>query len=382
MKILFIATANPFIRSGGGMANYAYLKAISAVFPNQVDLALPSEEIPKNSDYNYVAIRTRTWVEKCLGIFKGSIHRYKESVSEILANNKYDLCVINGGHYAGDMIDMLHYHGCKVMVFNHNFEREFQTTAYSNPVMRYYYVKNTIKNENRSYKKAEVNCFITEEDYRLFTSVYGETNSACYVVGVFDPFPETFKDYQNKYKTFTAVISGSVNADQTVDGIRDFHDNYWELLKAIVPDCKLIFTGRNADRLYSIFPDFRDEHIEIIPNPVDINEIVSRAHIYICPINVGGGLKLRVMDGLKMGLPILTHKVSARGYEPFVDKDYFAVYKDKDSFEKGIRKLIEIVHDGVKEDLIKSDYSTIFGTQSGIDRFKSLIEKITSKHLL
>ena len=142
------------------------------------------------------------------------------------------------------------------------------------------------------------------------------------------------------------------------------------------------FDKSNMNNISNV--DFKQTLIELglCPNPVDINEIVSRAHIYICPINVGGGLKLRVMDGLKMGLPILTHKVSARGYEPFVDKDYFAVYKDKDSFEKGIRKLIEIVHDGVKEDLIKSDYSTIFGTQSGIDRFKSLIEKITSKHLL
>ena len=382
MKILFIATANPFVRSGGGIANYAYFKAICTIYPNQVDLALPIEEIPNNSDYNYVAIRTRTWLEKFIGIFKGSIHRYKESISEIITDNTYDLCIINGGHYAGDMIDILHKHRCKVMVLNHNFEREFQTTAYSNPLMRYYYVINTIKNERYSYKKAEVNCFITEEDLRKFSSVYGKTSSSCYVVGVYEPFTETTKDYQNKNNTFTVVISGSANADQTIDGIRDFHENYWNILKDVVPDYKLIITGRDADRLYTIFSDFTDEHIEIIPNPVDINEIVSRAHIYICPINVGGGLKLRVMDGLKMGIPVLTHEVSARGYEPFVGKDYFAVYNDKSSFENGLRKLMVAVYDGVEEKRIKADYQSVFGTTSGINRFKRMFDDLTIKHIL
>lgn len=382
MKILFIATANPFVRSGGGIANYAYFKAISAIYPNQVDLALPFEEVPNNNDNNYVAIRTRTKFEKCMGIFKGSIHRYKDAVSEILSSQKYDLCIINGGHYAGDMVDMLHKNGCKVMVFNHNFEREFQTTAYPNPLMRYYYVVNTIRNEKNSYKKADVNCFITEEDLQLFKSAYGDTCSSCHVVGVFEPSFETIVDYQNKNKTFTVVISGSVNADQTVDGIRDFHDNYWDILKAVVPDYKLIFTGRNADRLYSIFPDFKDEHIEIIPNPDDINEIVSRAHLYICPINVGGGLKLRVMDGLKMGLPVLTHKVSARGYEPFVGKDYFAVYDDKESFEKGLERMIQAVNNGIEDRHVKADYQNVFGAQSGIDRFKALFEVLKLKHIL
>lgn len=371
--ILFIATANPFIRSGGGIANLAYYKAIDALYPGCVDLAISEEEIPNNQNgYNFVPIKARSIYEKIFGVLTGSIHRYKKSICKILRESKYDLCVINGGHYAGDMIEMIHRSGSKVMVMHHNFEREYQTTSHSNMIMRCYYVHKTIQNERISYLKSDINCFITQDDLRLFQQAYGQTNAECHVVGVFEPELGVTRDYYNKCNTLTFVISGSVNAEQTVDGIKDFHDYYWPILNEVFPSCKLIFTGRNADRLLSIFPDFINDQIEIFPNPENIDEIVSMAHLYICPINVGGGLKLRVMDGLKMGLPVLTHSVSARGYEPFIGKPYFKVYNDKESFRNGLRDLVRFVKESSSVESIRQDYYYTFGFQNAIQVFSFL----------
>lgn len=383
MKILYIATANPFVRSGGGIANLAYYKALNHLYPNSVDMVLPEEQVPTNNSIHRIfPAKRRSKLSKLMAFLAGSIHRYKECVSDILKKEKYDICFINGGLYAGDMMSIFKEARVKTIVMHHNFEREYQSTVYSNLLFKHYYVSYTIKNERNAYLNADVNLFITNEDKKLFEKTYGKTHALNRVIGVFEPSSVKINDYKNKNNIFTAVISGSVNADQTIAGIRDFHDNYWDVLKNVIPNYELIFTGRNADRLYSVFHDFNDKHIKIIPNPEDINEIVSMAHLYICPINVGGGLKLRVMDGLRMGLPVLTHQVSARGYEPFFSKPYFRVYHDKKTFEEGLKDLIHYIQNDSSNSCKKNEYDSIFGIDKGVDRFRNLINQLKEQKII
>lgn len=377
MKILYIATANVFVRSGGGIANLAYYKVFEKLYPNSVDFLISEDVVVDNNLVKNVRlVPNRSKFEKIKSLFTGEIHRYKKYVRKILSKEKYDICFINGGHYAGDMIDLLHEHGVKVIVMNHNFEIEYQSTVKSNFFFKKFFIRHVVKNEHYSYKKAEANCFITKEDLALFRRAYGETSSIQKVIGVYDPSKERIPDYHNRNNKFTIVISGSVNADQTVDGIRDFHDIYWDVLKNIIPDCKIIITGRNADRLYTLFPDFSNSNIEVIPNPEDIYEVVSKAHLYLCPTNVGGGLKLRVMDGLKLGLPVLVHKVSSRGYDNFINKPYFKVYQDKESFAQGLESLVYYVKNQSGDFDIRKEYDAEFGIDRGVSLMSDLLKEL------
>lgn len=377
MKILYVATADIFVRSGGGIANLAYYKILESIFPNSVDLVIAKKESQSSIDIKNVKYAPeRNLFQKIFSLFAGSIHRYKQTVLKLLKDTNYDICFINGGHYAGDLIDLLHEHGTKVIVMNHNFEIEYQSTVKSNFFFKKLYIHYVVKNERYSYKKADANCFITKEDLALFRRAYGETSSIQKVIGVYDPSKERIPDYHNRNNKFTVVISGSVNADQTIDGIRDFHDIYWDVLKNIIPDCKIIITGRNADRLYTLFPDFSNSNIEVIPNPEDIYEVVSKAHLYLCPTNVGGGLKLRVMDGLKLGLPVLVHKVSSRGYDNFINKPYFKVYQDKESFAQGLESLVYYVKNQSGAFDIRKEYDAEFGIDRGVSLMSDLLKEL------
>ena len=100
--------------------------------------------------------------------------------------------------------------------------------------------------------------------------------------------------------------------------------------------------------------------------PENMSETIIDCGIFICPTNVGGGIKLRVMDGLKLGMPIITHKVSARGYDAFWDKPWFQVYEDKDSFMKALEKINVVIreNDGLRDEIIES-YKQIFSFSNG-----------------
>ena len=173
-RILFIATANIFIRSGGSLANLAYYNALRCIFPGGVDLAMPAEALESyKGDLTIIPIRNRSKIKRLFGLLTGDIHRYKDFVNDIFATQHYDICVINGGQNAGDIIDICHKKNTKVIVMHHNFEREYQKTDFSNPLFRIPYLYYVKRNEKRAYLKSDVNCFISKADATLFAVAYG-----------------------------------------------------------------------------------------------------------------------------------------------------------------------------------------------------------------
>ena len=81
------------------------------------------------------------------------------------------------------------------------------------------------------------------------------------------------------------------------------------------------------------------------------------------------------MDGLKLGMPILTHEVSARGYEQYRKFKWFQVYNDKQSFAAGLRKIVSLIElNGNLRNEIKTEYNNYFSFENGNRRFIKCIE--------
>jgi len=158
---------------------------------------------------------------------------------------------------------------------------------------------------------------------------------------------------------------------QTTVGVQDFYNRYFRISKRLIPDLKILITGRAPSEQILRIKTENPSIFNIIPNPKDILSIVQRGNIYLCPTNIGGGLKLRVMDGLKCGMPILVHKISARGYDYFYDKPYFRVYEDEKSFESGLSDLLFYLNNNNNiRYMIQNDYYNYFGFINGTKRMQ------------
>ena len=122
-----------------------------------------------------------------------------------------------------------------------------------------------------------------------------------------------------------------------------------------------------------------DKQIHLVANPENMIETIIDSGIFICPTNVGGGVKLRIMDGLKLGMPIIAHRVSARGYDAFLGKPWFQVYDDKDSFNDALLKIIEVIGENreLRKEIIEN-YRQYFSFPKGKTRFLSSIKSFLS----
>lgn len=381
-KILYIATCNIYKRTGGGLATLAYYNAFKLLFPGRVDLALGEENCYLTKE-DVIKIPRRSNIKKIFQLFRGQIHRNKCFLTHFLKSNskRYEICVINGGVFAGDMINLFHKYGIKVVVIHHNFEREYYLDNKS--LLTFFGISPflIVRNERKSYLNSDLNCFLTKSDILLFKNAYGNTTSINTLIGVFDPCEEITEIRKEKSKNLDnvikIVISGSLNSYQTINGICDFSSNYLPIIIDNINNACVIVAGRDPDESILKIQKKYSNLFNVIPNPPNMDDIVKNADIFCCPTRIGGGLKLRLMDGLKLGIPVIVHEKSARGYDMYFDKPFFKIYNDEKSFKKGILSLISYLQSNVVfEEDMKLMYQQYFSFHSGCTRLSTILKKL------
>ena len=120
-QILFISTTNLHVRNGGALATLGYYNAFRFLYGDRIELVLP-EEYCFGSYSNAISVPHRKKWVAYLRSLRGHFHRYRDFFMSFLPQNysRYELVVINGGFYAGDMVKMFQSYGIRVIVIHHN----------------------------------------------------------------------------------------------------------------------------------------------------------------------------------------------------------------------------------------------------------------------
>lgn len=370
-KILFIASESINLKSGGGLANKAFLHSLLRHFPEQVDVIqlAHSEEDKDKPHYFYVPALCKR--KQLFQAFRGHFHRLYSWMPKFLKQHgdEYSHCIMNQSFY-GDLIPIISSYGIKVAVIHHNYEVRYQmdnklpATLYG---LTPYFVR---RNERMALSLSSLNLFLTESDYRTISEVYSCINKNHAIIGMYEP--ESTPVNKVGAKTLPQnilAICGSLDNRQTESSIHEFFDKYYNIICDIFnQDFQLVITGRNPGQyIQSVTASYKN--VKLIPNPPHIEDVLCSAGIFICPVNCGSGLKLRIMDGLRLGMPILTHKISANGYEPFFSYPWFRVYDDITSFRNGLEQIIKVMkNQNIKDEIIGKYYSQ-FSFCNGDKRF-------------
>lgn len=375
-KVLFIASADLNIKSGGGYANLAYYRSLKDMKDITVDLIPFTSKLTEDINPDYYA-PPKSYLRKIIDFPFGIIHRFRPWISIFLEKHgsEYDVCVINDG-LKGDIIPEIKKYIKTIITIHHNCEVDFQNDN-NRPTTLFglfpYWVK---RNERLSYYLSDLNLFLTQYDKNHFKEVYGTPNgNHSEVLGVFLPSTFTPISDNTAINLNNLAICGGLNNVQTINGIIDF-ESYFPILKEIYEDdFQLIISGRNPGKKIVDFAN-SDKHIRIIPNPKNMSEVLLTSGILISPVNVGSGLKLRVMDGLKMGMPILAHEVSSRGYENLFNEPWFKIYRNEKEFKNGLLDIIDYckMNNNVRK-IIIDKFMQSFSYEAGIMRFSKIISK-------
>lgn len=379
-KILFVCNCTPFEYGGGSQATTAYLDAVLDIYGREnVDvLCIEGMKVLEGyKDINYIYVPSRTRLTSMVGMLRGVMGRFAEPAYKLLYGNPdtYSLCIYNCGRESGWVAKRVKNLSVKFATIHHNQEVEYCMDNKTMDTLGGRYGGFVFRAEKDAYKYSDYNLFLTQQDLKACVRMYGHTDAKNLVIGTYDFKLAEIINLKEEKKEFDIVISGSLSSYQTEHGILDFNGKYYPIVLKHLPEAKILMTGRKPTAKVCQVASEAPYHYSIIPSPVDIHKEVRRAKIYFCPTDIGGGLKLRAMDGLKNGLPILIHAVSARGYDAFFDKPYFKTYKDEESFEKGLREILDYIASNENYPAtINHDYYSYFGYEAGKERIKSSLE--------
>jgi len=376
MKILFITHHYLSSNGGGSFASRAYINAFAEI-ADEITLLYPAcegqnlfDEINPKIMAIPVTYNIPKW-RKLIYSIAGCVHRYYEAANEFLTERKADIVVFDSCMVTFRLIKRFKAIGYKAVVIHHNYQYEYFRDNSRGP-LKWITLFWCRKYEREAVCEADTNLTLTPQDVELLANNYNNGNKSNFkVLGTFEYCQKPLKPITDAANQNRFVITGSLSSMQTYLSLENWIRDYYPILKLVFPESTLTIAGKNPSA--ELVNLCQSQGIRIIASPPNMDDILCEADYYICPTSLGGGLKLRIMDGLRWGLPIVTHAVSARGYDAFKDAGCLFAYNNKEEFADVLWRLKSTVFDKKQ---VQTLYNSIFSFDVGVEKVKKIISII------
>ena len=263
----------------------------------------------------------------------------REAILAQLRARKFDVVVCDFLMPAINFPDRL---GTPSVLFQHNVEAQIWQRHYEvqrNPVIKAFLWRQwrkTFNYERLTCQKFDLVVAVSPEDAALMHKNYGAENLAVVPTGVDTEYFSSGKD--GMARGFNIVFTGSMDWLPNDDAIRWFATSILPKIRREVPDVSLTVVGRDPSA--SLVDSFRhDASIRFTGRVEDVRGFMDQASVYVVPIRIGGGTRLKIYEAMSMGLPIVSTTVGAEGLS-FSNGIDIVIQDDADSFAGAVIELL------------------------------------------
>lgn len=112
------------------------------------------------------------------------------------------------------------------------------------------------------------------------------------------------------------VFTGTMDFRPNVDAILWFAREAYPLIQAEVPDVHLYVVGQRPH--WRLAPLQKNRGITLTGWVEDVRPYIAGAELYVAPLRIGGGTRLKLLEAMAMGKAVLATRLGAEGY-PLTD---------------------------------------------------------------
>jgi glycosyltransferase involved in cell wall biosynthesis len=231
--------------------------------------------------------------------------------------------------------------GVPTLLFEHNIEafiprRHFETSG--NPFAKCFWWLQWRRMER--YEKRTCHQFtsivtVSENDKRYLKEVASVQNVFAVPTGIDTHF---FAPREGPVKQNSLVFTGSMDWLPNEDGILFFAREILEQIRSAVPGLTVAVVGRNpSSRLIKGLKKY--PAINIVGWVDDVRPYISQHAIYIIPLRIGGGTRIKVFEAMSMGKAVVSTSVGIEGL-PVKNGEHVVVADSPEEFAKGVVMLL------------------------------------------
>ncbi len=111
----------------------------------------------------------------------------------------------------------------------------------------------------------------------------------------------------------TVIFCGAMDYSPNVDALRWFFEDIHDRLLAKVPDVKTLIVGKNPIDEVKAYASRKG--VTVTGGVPDVRPYYRRSWLQMVPLRIGGGTRLKIVESLAIGTPVVSTTIGAQGLE-------------------------------------------------------------------
>lgn len=315
--------------------------------PDELARQLPSCKEVISIPYNAPKVGTASFAAALLGswfsplpvdLWKWRVPALRETALQIITNHAIDICV------ADFMLASTNVQlggPVPVVLFSHNVEYliwkrlcEVESHLWRRLLLEIEWRKMR-RAEVRVCHQASLTIAVSEADRTLLAASIPGAKVCAIPTGVDTTY---FAPTELPQSSPVLVFTGAMDWYPNEDAILFFIDAILPHITQKAPETRLIVVGRNPTQRLRVAAE--QAGVEVTGTVDDVRPYIAEAAVYVVPLRVGGGTRLKIFEALAMGKAVVSTSVGAEGL-PLIPGEHFLQADDPAEFAHAVLALLQ-----------------------------------------
>jgi len=296
----------------------------------------------KNTGTNLWGLFLNLFFKVPYTISKYHSSKVKVAIKKILSKGGFDLVHIDSLHmaYYGQFIK--HEFKLPLVLREHNVQATTMERYYKrqrNPLVKLYAYLQWKKMHRYEAKICEIfdKCLmITEEDKERIERMNPSVKTCIIPAGVDTSY---FYPLKIEEESGSLVFVGDLSWLPNVDGVIWFYSRVWPRIKKASLPVKFYVIGRRPPEEIRKLSK-KDQNIMVTGFVKDVRPYVAKCSVYVVPLRIGGGMRLKILEAMAMERPVVATSVGAEGIMA-TDRENIMIADSEADFAERVIELLK-----------------------------------------
>lgn len=360
MKVLQLCNKAPYPANDG--SSIAICNLAEGIADNNVELHLlcintqkhfkPDDKIPqefkdkthyqsvyKNTNTSIIGAVSNLFSRQSYFVSRFFFKEFELALIEKLKTVSFDIIQLEGVFMASYIPIIKKYSNAIITLRSHNIEHQIWERHIG--IEKNWLKKIYLSIQNKRLKTFEIKAFnmvdaivtITDEDKKGITKLVGTKTIHTTVTGI---NLESYEAKAEAKKVNSVFHFASMDWLPNIEAVDWLLQNVWHEVLKQKPEAELVLAGRGMPQR---FKTLKQKNITVIENVKSAQEFYQYYDIMLVPLFSGSGLRIKLVEGLAYGKPIVTTSIGAEGIS-YTHQKELIIADTKEEFVNAIVSLL------------------------------------------
>lgn len=296
-----------------------------------------------------IALRYRWYKKKVSGAADGNFLKYYPIVKQLVLQSKFDAIILESPTTL-NAVSLIRQYDKKVkIIFDaHNVETNLATAFLAAGQGSQKKLLATEKTEKNLHKLVDAILVCSQKDAADFDRMNNGKLPICMIPNGVEIVEENYDNGVVAEKPANILFCGYLSTKPNREGLWWFYDQIWPGIRNQFPTLQLLVVGggKLPEEMKMMYTD---PSVIFTGAVEDVKIYYSQCVIAVVPLKTGSGTRLKILEAMNYGLPVVSTAQGAEGIE-YRDGSNILIADDKMSF---VLAVVNLLRDKVKRIFIR-----------------------------